>query len=122
MRAYIVAPCIVYGEGEGFGNRVSIQTKAVVKAAQATRKVYSVNQGNAVSPMVLCPCASKCLTEFVTDLAGMPRQRSVFSIRLSLEQHFERHRRRLQQEWFLPRISRIRSVERSLRCYGSSAI
>lgn len=48
VRAYIVAPCIVYGEGEGFGNRISIQTVAVVKAAKAARRVYSVDQGKPV--------------------------------------------------------------------------
>ncbi|KAF2163494.1 hypothetical protein M409DRAFT_26105 [Zasmidium cellare ATCC 36951] len=51
VRAYIVAPCIVYGEGEGFGNRISIQTVAIVKAAKATRRVYNVNQGRAVWPV-----------------------------------------------------------------------
>ncbi|KAK4501089.1 hypothetical protein PRZ48_006895 [Zasmidium cellare] len=51
VRSYIVAPCIVYGEGQGFGNRISIQTVAVVKAAKATRMVYSVNQGKAIWPV-----------------------------------------------------------------------
>ena len=43
VRSYIFAPCIVYGEGEGFGNRISIQTVAIVQAAKALRTVYDVN-------------------------------------------------------------------------------
>lgn len=54
VRAYVVVPCIVYGEGEGFGKKVSIQTVAVVKAARATRKMYSVTPGRAVSCRVSC--------------------------------------------------------------------
>ncbi|KAG9188593.1 hypothetical protein G6011_07298 [Alternaria panax] len=43
VRSYIFVPCIVYGEGKGFGNRISIQTVAVVKAAKGTGVVYNVN-------------------------------------------------------------------------------
>lgn len=48
MRGYIFAPCIVYGKGEGFGRVISIQTVAVVKAARAMRRVYSVDEGRPV--------------------------------------------------------------------------
>lgn len=40
VRSYIFVPCIVYGEGEGFGNLISIQTVAIVKAAKALGRVY----------------------------------------------------------------------------------
>jgi len=33
----------VYGEGKGFGNKISIQTTAVVKAAKGAGAVYDVN-------------------------------------------------------------------------------
>jgi hypothetical protein len=31
------------GKGEGFGNKISIQTVAIVKAAKAARRVHSVD-------------------------------------------------------------------------------
>jgi hypothetical protein len=37
------------GEGEGFGNRISIQTVAIVRAARALRRVHSVDEGRPVS-------------------------------------------------------------------------
>ncbi|KAJ5099885.1 hypothetical protein N7532_006886 [Penicillium argentinense] len=40
VRSYIFVPCIVYGEGEGFGNKTSIQTVAIVNAATKAGKVY----------------------------------------------------------------------------------
>lgn len=40
VRSYIFVPCIVYGKGEGFGNRISIQTVAIVQAAKGVRQVY----------------------------------------------------------------------------------
>ncbi|KAI9934779.1 hypothetical protein ASPWEDRAFT_44283 [Aspergillus wentii DTO 134E9] len=43
VRSYIFTPCVVYGEGEGFGNKISIQTVAIVKAAKAARRVYNVD-------------------------------------------------------------------------------
>jgi len=49
VRSYIFAPCIVYGEGEGFGNRTSIQDVAIVKAAKKARRVYKVDLDNPVS-------------------------------------------------------------------------
>lgn len=45
VRSYVFAPCIVYGKGEGFGNKTSIQTVAIVKAALAMRRVYRVDEG-----------------------------------------------------------------------------
>lgn len=37
------------GQGEGFANKISIQTVAIVKAAQAAGRVYDVNSaGQAV--------------------------------------------------------------------------
>jgi hypothetical protein len=48
VRGYIFIPCIVYGEGEGFGNRISIQTVAVVRAAEKLGAVYDVNPEGAV--------------------------------------------------------------------------
>lgn len=53
MRCYIFAPCIVYGKGEGFGNRISIQTVAIVQAAKALRQVYDVNIEGAVSVVLI---------------------------------------------------------------------
>ncbi|KAH7394508.1 hypothetical protein BKA66DRAFT_410827 [Pyrenochaeta sp. MPI-SDFR-AT-0127] len=51
VRSYIFIPCIVYGEGEGFGNRISIQTTAVVKAAKSVRAVHDVNSEGAIWPV-----------------------------------------------------------------------
>ena len=48
VRSYIFAPCIVYGEGEGFGNHTSIQDVHIVKAARKLRRVYKVDPGNPV--------------------------------------------------------------------------
>lgn len=48
VRSYIFAPCIVYGEGEGFGNRTSIQDVAIVKAAKKIRQVYKVDSDHPV--------------------------------------------------------------------------
>jgi len=48
VRSYIFIPCIVYGEGAGFGNRVSIQTTAVVRGAKKVGTVYDVNTKGAV--------------------------------------------------------------------------
>lgn len=40
VKSYIFVPCIVYGQGEGFGNPISIQTVAIVKAAKKLGQVY----------------------------------------------------------------------------------
>ncbi|KAF4211756.1 hypothetical protein CNMCM8980_001807 [Aspergillus fumigatiaffinis] len=46
VKSYILSPCVVYGKGEGFGNKVSIQTAAIVRAAKATGRVYSLNESD----------------------------------------------------------------------------
>jgi nucleoside-diphosphate-sugar epimerase len=51
VKSYIHIPCIVYGPGTGFGNKISIQTVAIVKAAKALGQVYSVDEGNPVWPI-----------------------------------------------------------------------
>ncbi|KAF1851423.1 NAD(P)-binding protein [Cucurbitaria berberidis CBS 394.84] len=51
VRSYLFIPCIVYGEGEGFGNRISIQTTAVIKSAKNLRAVYHVNPEGAIWPV-----------------------------------------------------------------------
>ncbi|KAL3704894.1 hypothetical protein TMatcc_008566 [Talaromyces marneffei ATCC 18224] len=48
VRSYIFAPCIVYGKGQGFGNPISIQTVAVIRAAKKMRKIYTVDDSSAV--------------------------------------------------------------------------
>ena len=48
VRSYIFVPCIVYGEGEGFGKRISIQTTAIVQAAKSLRKVFRTDAGSPV--------------------------------------------------------------------------
>lgn len=49
VQTYIFAPCIVYGESATFGNKISIQTKAIVQAAKGTRKLRTPDNLNAVS-------------------------------------------------------------------------
>lgn len=51
VKSYVFVPCIVYGKGLGFGNPISIQTVAVVKAAKATRRVYAVDKGRPTWPV-----------------------------------------------------------------------
>ncbi|KAL4960536.1 uncharacterized protein BDV14DRAFT_182465 [Aspergillus stella-maris] len=51
VRSYIFAPCIVYGRGEGFGNRISIQDVAVVRAARSAARVFRVDEGRPVWPV-----------------------------------------------------------------------
>ncbi|KAF2278574.1 NAD(P)-binding protein [Westerdykella ornata] len=51
VKSYVFVPCIVYGPGEGFGNKISIQTVAVVKAALSARKVYKVDHGRTTWPV-----------------------------------------------------------------------
>ena len=41
----------MYGRGLGFGNKISIQTVAIVRAAKATRKVYRVDDGRPTWPV-----------------------------------------------------------------------
>lgn len=49
MKTYIYIPCIVYGEGSGFGNRISIQTVAIVRAAKGMRRMCKVDDLEGVS-------------------------------------------------------------------------
>jgi nucleoside-diphosphate-sugar epimerase len=56
VRSYVFVPCIVYGRGRGFGNRISIQTVAIVKAARAARHVYSVDDDEGKQPAVWPVC------------------------------------------------------------------
>ncbi|KAK7926608.1 hypothetical protein PG985_003606 [Apiospora marii] len=51
VKSYIFVPCIVYGQGEGFGNVISIQTVAIVKAAKALRRVYRTDEGRPTWPV-----------------------------------------------------------------------
>ncbi|KAH8596404.1 hypothetical protein B0O99DRAFT_620342 [Bisporella sp. PMI_857] len=51
VKSYIFTPCIVYGKGEGFGNKTSIQTVAIVKAAKALKRVYSTDAGRPSWPV-----------------------------------------------------------------------
>ncbi|KAK8009951.1 NAD(P)-binding protein [Apiospora arundinis] len=51
VKSYIFVPCIVYGKGEGFGNIISIQTVAIVKAAKALRRVYRTDEGRPTWPV-----------------------------------------------------------------------
>ncbi|KAJ3711978.1 hypothetical protein C8R42DRAFT_728293 [Lentinula raphanica] len=44
VRAYIVAPPMVYGTGTGFGNKISIQIVALVRVARALGQLYQVDQ------------------------------------------------------------------------------
>lgn len=40
---------VLDGEGEGFGNKISIQTVAIVRAAEAVGCVFRVDAGQPVS-------------------------------------------------------------------------
>ncbi|KAI1076181.1 hypothetical protein F5B20DRAFT_557033 [Whalleya microplaca] len=51
VRGYIFVPCIVYGKGEGFGNPISIQTVAIVRAAKTMKRVYKVDSGRPTWPV-----------------------------------------------------------------------
>ncbi|OQO01506.1 hypothetical protein B0A48_12540 [Cryoendolithus antarcticus] len=52
VRSYIFIPCIVYGKGTGFGNKISIQTTDIVRAAKAIRRVRKVDDLNGVSAIL----------------------------------------------------------------------
>ncbi|KAI9905070.1 hypothetical protein N3K66_001599 [Trichothecium roseum] len=51
VRSYVFVPCIVYGESRGFGNKISIQTVAIIKAAKALRRVYKIEEGRPEWPV-----------------------------------------------------------------------
>ncbi|KAI3333991.1 hypothetical protein F4824DRAFT_469381 [Ustulina deusta] len=61
VRSYVFVPCIVYGEGEGFGRKTSIQTVAIVRAAEAVKRVYRVDTDRPVSESPLSPLIAKML-------------------------------------------------------------
>lgn len=44
VHSYIFIPCVVYGQGEGFGNSISIQTVAIVKAAKGAGQVFQPDE------------------------------------------------------------------------------
>jgi nucleoside-diphosphate-sugar epimerase len=64
VRSYIFVPCIVYGKGSGFGNPISIQTVAIVKAATVTRRMWKVDDGRPSWPV----CHVKDNTTLFLDL------------------------------------------------------
>ncbi|KAL5408430.1 hypothetical protein PMIN04_011410 [Paraphaeosphaeria minitans] len=70
VRSYIFAPCIVYGRGLGFGNKISIQTVAVVKAAVATRRVYKVDDGYPTWPVCHVEDNSTLYVEILRSILG----------------------------------------------------
>ncbi|KAJ4325896.1 hypothetical protein N0V84_003282 [Fusarium piperis] len=51
VRSYIFVPCIVYGKGRGFGNPISIQIVAIVKAAKAMQRVYRTDRDHPTWPV-----------------------------------------------------------------------
>ena len=51
VKSYIFVPCIVYGPGEGFGNKISIQTVAIVRAALKAGRVCKVDEGRPTWPV-----------------------------------------------------------------------
>ncbi|KAG8627727.1 hypothetical protein KVT40_003600 [Elsinoe batatas] len=51
VKTYILAPCIVYGKGEGFGNIISIQTVDIVTAAKALGQVYKLRDDRPTWPV-----------------------------------------------------------------------
>ncbi|KAJ3479030.1 hypothetical protein NLG97_g8422 [Lecanicillium saksenae] len=51
VRTYIFVPCIVYGEHQGFGNKISIQNVAIVNAAKAAGNVYKVDTDRPTWPV-----------------------------------------------------------------------
>ncbi|KAE9398838.1 NAD-P-binding protein [Gymnopus androsaceus JB14] len=48
VRAYIVAPPMVYGPGRGFGNKISIQNVALVRVARALGQLYQVDKTDTI--------------------------------------------------------------------------
>ncbi|KAK4904840.1 hypothetical protein LTR49_025770 [Elasticomyces elasticus] len=51
VKSYIFIPCIVYGKGTGFGNQISIQTTAIIRAAKATHQVCKVDDIDGTWPV-----------------------------------------------------------------------
>ncbi|GLB19856.1 hypothetical protein AtubIFM61612_009778 [Aspergillus tubingensis] len=61
VSSYIFAPCLVYGQGEGFGSRTSIQDVDIVRAALKLRRVYKVDTDDPIWPV----CHVSDTAEFV---------------------------------------------------------
>lgn len=53
VKVYTYIPGIVYGKGTGFGNKISIQTVAIVKAAKATGRVHRPDNLDGVSRVLV---------------------------------------------------------------------
>lgn len=53
VKSYIFIPCLVYGKGEGFGNKISIQTVAIVNCARKLGQVYRPDAENYVCSNLL---------------------------------------------------------------------
>ncbi|GAQ40637.1 hypothetical protein ANI_1_1454134 [Aspergillus niger] len=51
VSSYIFAPCLVYGQGEGFSSRTSIQDVDIVRAALKLRRVYKVDTDDPIWPV-----------------------------------------------------------------------
>ncbi|KAB8204132.1 NAD(P)-binding protein [Aspergillus parasiticus] len=51
VRVYLLSPCIVYGKGEGFGNRISIQTVDVVNAFKTAGYAFHIGRENQTWPV-----------------------------------------------------------------------
>ncbi|KAI3324569.1 NAD(P)-binding protein [Xylariaceae sp. AK1471] len=68
IRGYVFVPCIVSsstdGKGEGFGSPISIQTVAIVRAAQAVKRVYRVDSDRPTWPV----CHVRDNTSFYLEL------------------------------------------------------
>ncbi|KAJ5994909.1 hypothetical protein N7481_001886 [Penicillium waksmanii] len=60
VKSYLFVPCVVYGKGEGFGNKTSIQTVAIVNAAKKLRRVCRPDPGYYTWPV-----------SHVSDTAGL---------------------------------------------------
>ncbi|KAI4648051.1 hypothetical protein J4E93_004462 [Alternaria ventricosa] len=68
VRSYIFIPCIVYGEGKGFGNKISIQTTAVLKAAKGAGAMYDVNPEGWTWPVCHIDDNSKLYVELLKSI------------------------------------------------------
>ncbi|KAG7128535.1 hypothetical protein HYQ45_011880 [Verticillium longisporum] len=70
VRLYLLSPCIVYGEGTGFGNKISIQTVDVVVAAQGSGHVYKI--GSERQAWAVCHI-SDCISLYTTLVKAILR-------------------------------------------------
>ncbi|KAJ9604658.1 hypothetical protein H2200_010772 [Cladophialophora chaetospira] len=70
VKSYIFVPCIVYGKGDGFGNPISIQTVAIVKAARAARRVYAVDEGRPSWPVCHVSDNTSLYVELLRGILG----------------------------------------------------